>query len=1001
MNGNIENDTRSSYYSDVDFKHLMDQRIQRVLLLCSKYDAFMLEEDGRIDEQIFNEYVQLNLRYPPKFIQVSTDEEALHVLHNENIDLVINMLSVGGMDAFELSRLIKKEYEEIPIVVLAPLSREISLRLETEDMSAVEYVFSWLGHADLLLAIVKLMEDKLNAEHDVLDVGVNAILLVEDSIPFYSSYLPNIYKIMISQAKKFMSEGLNEHQKTMRMRGRPKIILANNYDEAIELFEKYKHNLLGIISDISYEREGSRDDQAGLNLCKHVREVDRTIPFLLQSTMAENKIHADRLLAGFIHKNSKTLLQDLKSYLLDHLAFGDFIFIDPNSGEEYSRAANLRELQLQVMEIPDEVLKFHVSRDHISKWLRARALFRIANMFRYVRPEHFNNIDEVRKFIYDSIAGYRRNIGRGVIAKYNRRNFDDYINFSRMGDGSIGGKARGLAFIDLLLKQHQLHHKYDGVFISIPRTVIVATDYFDRFMELNGLYDIALNGTNDKEILHAFRSADLPKKLILDLKAYLKTITKPIAVRSSSLLEDSHYQPFAGIYATFMIPISQDKEANLRHLSSAIKSVYASVYFEDSKAYMSATKNMIDEEKMAIVLQEVCGEYHDDVYMPTFSGVARSINFYPIGDEDPNDGVVQLALGLGKHIVDGNGVNLMYSPSNPKKILQLSSPDMALRDTQKDFFALEMKIDDEIDMNADEDFNIVKRRLSALPKAKSFRPTLSSYDFTNHMLRDSFTGEGKPVVTFAHILKYNKFPLNDIIKEILKIGENAMNYPVEIEFAVQLPEHYKDEVYFRLLQIRPTVESNMQQTVSLENINPEDTIISSNSSIGNGNISGIQDIIYVRPDNFSSKHNREISEIIGKLNKEFDNDHNYILIGPGRWGSKDDWLGIPVTWSQISHSRMIVEASLSNYHIDPSQGTHFFQNLTSFHVGYLTVNQHLKDGLIDYDYIDALGETIYEDHFVRHVRLPDPVEIVLDGKSKSAVVYKPRCKFRPNGEVEC
>ena len=476
-------DPQNIYYSDVDFDNLMAFRVRKILLLCSKYDAFMLEEDGRIDEQIFNEYVQLNLRYPPQFIQVTTAEEALEILEKGQINLIINMLSVRGMDPFELSRKMKRMYKDIPLVILSPMSREITMKLNTEDLTGVDYIFSWLGNADLLLAIVKLIEDRWNADHDINEIGVNAIVLVEDSIPFYSSYLPNIYRIIITQAKKFMAEGLNEHQKTMRMRGRPKILFAKNFEEALELFKKYNKNLLGIISDISYAHNGKRDDYAGLNLCKLVRKDDKTIPFLLQSSILENNVHAQKLHAGFIHKNSKTLLVDLKNYLLDHLAFGDFIFINPKTRKEVGRAADLKELQEKVMEIPDEVLLFHVTRDHISKWLRARALFRLANMLRYIRPEHFNNILEVRNFIFESISGYRRNTGRGVIAKYYRRNFDDYIMFSRIGEGYIGGKARGLAFIDLLLKQNFTHNKYPGVFISIPKTVVIATDYFDEFMD--------------------------------------------------------------------------------------------------------------------------------------------------------------------------------------------------------------------------------------------------------------------------------------------------------------------------------------------------------------------------------------------------------------------------------------------------------------------------------------------------------------------------------------
>lgn len=982
-------DPRNTLYADVDFSHLMYKRVNKVLLLCSKYDAFILEEDGRIDEQIFKEYVRLNLRYPPHFIHMTSESEALKIIESQNIDLVINMLSMASTDPFEFSRKIKKTKPDLPVVLLTTMSREMTLKIESVDASTVDYIFSWLGHADLLLAIVKLIEDKFNADYDVNEIGVQAILLVEDSITFYSSYLPNIYNIIITQSKTFTHEGLNEYQKTVRLRGRPKILFAKNYEEAWHIFKKYQNNILGIISDISYPRAGKKDEFAGLLLCKMVREEDKSIPFLLQSTNIKNKKYAEDMRAGFIHKESKTLLPELRSYLMDHLAFGDFLFIDPNTGEIVSRAANVKELQQKVMQVSDEVLEFHVTRDHLSKWLKARALFRIANVFKQVRPEHFKSMYDVRVFINEAIDAYRKNTGRGVIAKYYRGSIDDYIMLSRMGDGYIGGKARGLAFIDLLLKQNKLHNKYENVFISIPRTVVISTYYFDLYMEQNDLYDFALNCTEDNLILERFKSVPLPKTLDRDLTRYLERIHNPIAVRSSSLLEDSRFQPFAGIYSTYMIPMTGKAENKLEALSAAIKSVYASVYFKDSKAYMTVTKNMIDEEKMAIVLQEVIGNQYDDIFMPTFSGVARSLNFYPINDEKYEEGVMELAIGLGKHVVDGTGYNLRLSPANPKKILQLSSPDMALKETQKEYVALSVKSNNSMDKYALEDFNLVERSIRQLPKDKSFRPLLSSYDFHNNIIRDSFDGSGKAIVTFAHLLKFNKYPLVDIVKEMLVIGQEAMNTPVEIEFAVEMPDQINSQMRFWMLQIRPIVESGLGERIKIDEINHNNSLILSKSAIGNGNITGVKDIVYVKPQSFAAKNNREIASIIAKINDKFSNDRSYVLIGPGRWGSKDPWLGIPVSWAQISNARVIVESSLENYHVDPSQGTHFFQNITSLYIGYLTVNQHLNDGKVDFDFLDSLENVGYEDDFVRHVQIEEPLRILIDGKTKNAVVYKP------------
>jgi len=973
------------YYSDVAFSQLMNKRVNKILLICSTYDAFMLEEDGRIDEQIFNEYVALNLRYPPQFIQVTDAEDAMDILKNDSIDMVISTLNLVGVDAFEFAKTVKAKWKDIPFVLLTPFSRETRLMLKNEDTSGIDATFSWLGHSDIMLAIVKLLEDIINADHDVNEVGVQVIILVEDSVRFYSSYLPNIYKIIFNQSKKFMAEGLNEHQKTMRMRGRPKILLATNYEQAVEYYEKYKNNLLGIISDISYPREGVKDEHAGLRLCKRVRKEDRFLPFLLQSSDGENEVHAKRLRAGFINKNSKTLIQELKDYIIENFAFGDFIFINPKTNEEVGRASDLQSLQKLIMEIPDEVLSYHINRNHFSKWFKARALFHIANMFKYMRAEHFNNLDEVRNFIYQALSGYRKNTARGVIAKFYRKKFDTYVMFARIGEGSIGGKARGLAFIDMLLKQRSLHHKYPGVFITIPKTVVISTDIFDLFMEGNDLYDIALSDEEDEAILKRFIKSKLPKSLLRDLKRYVNVVERPIAVRSSSLLEDSHYQPFAGIYSTFMLPMQGDEEDKLRMLAEAIKSVYASVYFRSSKAYMQATKNVIDEEKMAIVLQEVCGSTYGDLYMPSFSGVTRSVNFYPVIDENAEDGVVELALGLGKHIVDGGGHNLRFSPKSPQKVLQLSTPELALSSTQKHFFALKMD-QKSFKPSVFDDINLEKLPIRKIPDDRSFRMLLSSYDFHTEMLRDNWIEGSKKIVTFSHILKYNKFPLAEIISEILEMGQTAMNNPVEIEFAVNLKKNSSNEMTFNLLQIRPIVEATGSQIVDIVEEDVEESIIVSESALGNGVITGLHDIVYVKPQGFEASKNSDLPPLIEKINADFaKRKENYILIGPGRWGSHDSWLGIPVIWPQISEARLIVESGLENYRIDPSQGTHFFQNLTSFHVGYFTINPYIGDGIYKVDKLDKM-DAVYEDEYLRVVHFDNELVVKIDGRKSKGIV---------------
>ncbi|MGM0612779.1 MAG: PEP/pyruvate-binding domain-containing protein [Bacteroidota bacterium] len=979
------------YFSDTSFDLLMRKRISKILLICSTYDAFMLEEDGRIDEQIFNEYVSLNLRYPPQFIQVSSAEEAWKVLEEEQIDLVISMLSIGDMDPFQMSISIKNKYPDIPIVVLTPFSREVTLKLRNEDLSAIDHVFCWLGNANILLAIIKLIEDSMNVQHDVEKVGVQVIILVEDNIRFYSSYLPNIYRIIFKQSKMFMAEGLNEHQKMLRMRGRPKILLARTYEQAVDYYEKYKHNLLGIISDISYYRNNKMDKFAGVRLCRKVRKDDKFLPFLLQSSDGTNEKLAKRERVGFINKNSKTLLKELRDYIVQNFAFGDFIFLDPTTGEEIDRATDLQSFQQKIYTIPDKTLSYHINRNHISKWLNARALFPIAEMLKYLRPEHFDNLDEIRKFLFDTIASYRRGKGRGVIAKFYRERFDEYLIFSRIGEGSIGGKARGLAFIDSLLKKHNLMDKYEDVIITIPRTVVLSTDVFDEFMDDNELYEIALSDIPDDEILDHFINARLPFRIHKDLLAFIEVVHNPIAIRSSSLLEDSHYQPFAGIYNTYMVPkIEDDERLMLELLGNAIKSVYASVFYKDSKAYMEATSNVIDEEKMGIVLQEVCGTEKkelDNLFSPTFSGVARSINFYPIEPEKSEDGIASIAVGLGKYIVDG-GQTLRFSPKYPKKILQLSNPDMALRDTQKYFYALDLQ-SDSFQPSVDDAVNLEKVKIKDIVDAPAFKHVFSTFDYTNNVIRDGVNYKGKKIVTFANILKHSKFPLADILQDILETGQKAMNNPIEIEFAVNMDTPKGQPMIFSMLQIRPIVENKEELDLDLEeDVKKEDTIIYSNSALGNGEIDYMKDIVYVKPESFQAANNPKIAEIIEKLNSRFkDQAENYILIGPGRWGSNDPWLGVPVKWAQISQARLIVESGLENYRIDPSQGTHFFQNLTSFQVGYFTINPHENDGYYDVEYLNQ-QEAVYEDEFVRHVQFESPIVVKIDGRKNKGAVFR-------------
>ncbi len=981
--------SRKFYFADTSFHNLMKRRIYHVLLISSAYDAFILEDDGRIDEQIFNEYVSLNLRYPPQFILASSEEDALEKLQEENIDLIITMLSAEESDTFELAEHVKLEYPDIPIVVLTPFSRQVTLKVDQEDLSAIDYIFSWLGNADILLAIIKLIEDKMNVEHDVEEVGVQTILLVEDSIRFYSSYLPNIYKIIFKQSLKFMTEGLNEHQKMLRMRGRPKILLATSYKEAVMLYDKYKQNMLGVITDMAYMHNGEMDRMAGIRLCEKIKKEDKYMPLLLQSSEADAEKIAKKMKVGFINKHSKSLSFELRNFIFRYFAFGDFIFVDPETGKEIMRAATLKTFQESLFKVPDKSLEYHITRNHFSKWFRARALFPLADLIRYNRIEDFDDLQEVRRFLFDAIASYRINKARGVIAEFYRDSFDEYLTFSRIGDGSLGGKARGLAFLDSLIHRSQVLDKYENVVVKIPRTVVLCTDVFDEFMEENNLFEIALSDNHtDQEILDKFVKARIPFRIHEDLYAFISVINNPIAVRSSSLLEDSYYQPFAGIYSTYMVPfVENDERLMITMLGDAIKSVYASAFYKDSKSYMNATLNVIDEEKMAIVLQEVCGTRYGERFYPTFSGVARSINFYPIGAEKPGDGIASVALGLGKYIVEG-GTTLRFSPKHPKKILQLSSAEMTLKETQKVFYALDLN-PDTFTPSLDDGINLEKLPIREAEKDGSIVHLASTYDFQNNILRDGVYYEGKKLITFANILQHNTFPLADILDATLKIGQKEMNIPVEIEFAVNLNRPKGEPAVFNLLQIRPIVDNKETSNVDFSEIENEDTIVISKSALGNGVIDNMYDIVYVKPDSFDPAKSMEIAETVGELNEKFlSEDKNYILIGPGRWGSTDPWLGIPVKWPHISAARVIVESGLENYRIDPSQGTHFFQNLTSFRVGYFTINPYINDGYYDLDFLNSISP-VYENEFIRHIRFENPAEVRIDGKKNKGAILKP------------
>ena len=1012
MENNVPQEWNKFYLKDVSFVNLMMRRIYNVLIVANPYDAFMLEDDGRIEEKIYNEYMELGLRYPPTFTQVSTTEEAAQVLRSTVIDLVICMPGNADNDAFDVARDIKGKFPNIHCVVLTPFSHGITKRMENEDLSIFDYVFCWLGNTNLILSIIKLIEDKMNLEHDIREAGVQMILLVEDSVRFYSSILPNLYSYILEQSKNFSKEALNRHAATMRMRGRPKVVLAHTYEEAQKLYDKYSNNTLGVISDARFplksaakafgnevEQEANPEHgtdtfgrekcpDAGLRLFRYIRKTDPFVPLIIESSESDNRAKAEAEGFRFVDKNSKKMSVDLRRLMEEHMGFGDFIFRDPKTHEEIMRIHSLKELQDNIFNIPNDSMLYHISRNHMSRWLCARAIFPVSAFLKHVTWEKLQDVDAHRQIIFDAIVQYRHMKNLGVVAVFDRMKFDKYAHFARIGEGSLGGKGRGLAFLDNIIKRHPEFNQYENATVQIPKTVVLCTDIFDAFMMSNNLYPIALSDASDDEILKHFLHAQLPDSLIADFFTFFEATKSPIAIRSSSLLEDAHYQPFAGIYSTYMIPYLEDKYQMLQMLACAIKGVYASVFYRDSKAYMIATSNVIDQEKMAVILQQVVGKDYGTRFYPTMSGVLRSLNYYPIGDEEAEEGIASLALGLGKYIVDG-GQTLRVCPYHPHQVLQTSETEMALRDTQTQFYALDMKHVGE-DFKVDDGFNILKLRVKDAVEDQSLTYIASTFDPYDQVINDGVYETGRKLITFASVLQHGVVPLPELMQMSMKFGSEAMRRPVEIEFACNINDDRTCEFY--LLQIRPIVDAKEMLDEDVKAIPDADCLLRSHNSLGHGICEDVVDVVYVKyDDHFSAMNNFYVADDIERINRKFlAEGKNYVLIGPGRWGSSDHYLGVPVKWPHISAARVIVEVALKNYNIDPSQGTHFFQNLTSFGVGYFTVDTNTEGGgFVNKEILDTMP-AVEETPYVRHVRFAHPMRILMDGKKQEGAVLIPK-----------
>ena len=976
-----------------DYKSLIKFRVHKILMICSHYDAFILEEDGQIEAQISKEYIDLNLSTPPKFVWVTTSAQAYQMLEQEkDIDMVICMYNVGDKDVFRFAADLKTSHKNIPFVLLTHFSKEIHRRLSLQDTSAVDYMFTWQGNADLIVAIIKLYEDRMNADNDILGVGVQAILLVEDSVRFYSTYLPELYKMILKQGAEFLKETLNEQQQKFRKRSHPKVLLATNFDAAMELYEKYKSNLLGVISDVAFaihknDAPGSEKPDAGIEFAKHIKADNDKLPILLQSSQESISTVAEELKVGFLRKYSKTLMLQLSDYIKEEFGFGDFVFRGSDHAE-YGRASNLKDLEKLMREVPDKVLMEYASKNKLSRWLMARGLFTLGTRLKNVCESQFAGVPEIRAYVCQQIHDYHTLTSRGVIAHFDASNYDKYIWFTRMGEGSLGGKARGLAFLNSRIYKHLLSAKYPSVQVSIPRTIVVATDYFDQFILENGLQYVIDSDITDEEVLSEFVSSRLPDELVEQLKVYLDTVSTPLAVRSSSKLEDSTYQPFAGVYSTYMIPFVENKDQMLRMLEKTIKSVYASVYYSGSRAYINTTANILSEEKMAVVIQSICGSEHNGLYYPMMSGVARSVNYYPIGSEKPEDGIVDFAFGLGKIVVDG-GNTLRVDPKFPKKILQLSDPKLALRDTQKYMYALDLR-PGAFKISRNETVNLEHALVSdMLPSFPYPELVASTFSVENNRMMPGVNAVGPRVVSFDAILKYGRFPIAQILRDVMAICRDELMCEVEIEFAVDvIAESQGRELVLKLLQVRPVSEFSGDEKISIEKVSAsmQNVYVKSTKGLGSGRFEGMEYIICVPSASFDSAHTNEMAQEISKLNEQLrEKGASYLLVGPGRWGSSDPWLGIPVAWSDISEAKMIVETAIPGYRIEPSQGTHFFQNITSLGVGYLTIDTVLGDGHVNEAAFEML-ECVHSGTYVKLYKAPEGFTGYIDRTSATSVI---------------
>lgn len=983
----VENTRKAAKSASVEsriFQDLMLHRIHEILLVASPYDSFILEEDGRLTEQILHEYIGMNLSYAPRVWRASTAAEAMEMLAQRKFNLIIVMLRISDMDPLTFGRMVKEKEPQKPVILLVFDESELQQLPSRISTNAIDKVFVWSGDAGVFPAVIKYIEDRKNVNRDIKKGNIRLIMLVEDNPRYYSILLPLIYKEILYHTRQMLSKSLNDTHRLLHMRSRAKILLASTYEEAERYFKRYGSNLLGIISDIRFPKNSRMDEKAGIRLTKWIREIDPSLPIILQSTNKELEQEARKNMVEFFDKKSTTLLQDLRNYVSRNFGFGDFIF-SRKDGEEISKAKNLREFQTELETLPEESLIYHASRNHFSNWLAARGEFNIASLLRPLSYKNFSNTEEQRRHLIETISLIRVDRHRENVVEFSIEKFDPTVNFTRIYGGSLGGKARGLAFARTMIENSDINEKFSGIRIRVPKVLVIGTEGFDEFMETNNLWESAFNAQSNVEIIELFLKSRFSRQLVQSLKVYLSVIRYPIAVRSSSLLEDSQYQPLGGLYETYMLPNSaQSEKERLSHLCEAVKRVYASMFFQEPKSLMDISTHRHDEEKMAVIIQELIGRRYGNRFYPTCSGVAQSYNYYPVSYMKREEGVGFLAMGFGKIVVEGEKV-LRFSPKYPAIMPQFFSIRSTIQNSQSSFYGLNME-NNINPLTKGEEGNLNRFGLETAETDGALKYTASVVCAEDSVIRDSLNYSGTRVITFAPLLKHNRIPFCDVLNTMLETGRLALGCPVEIEFAVNI---YDDDTppEFCLLQIKPMVIRQVERRHELDLQQFNDIFCSSSVALGDGIMDNIRNVIYVKPAEFKLSHTRKIARELGKLNRELKEDP-CIFIGPGRWGSADSWLGIPVQWNQISNAKVIVEVKLKGIEIDPSFGSHFFQNVTSLRIAYFTVSGKKKDDYLDWDWLDE-QDIINETKYLKHIQFKYPLTVYVDGHSGAGRIFKP------------